>query len=110
MIDWDRVAELRDEIGPDDFDEIVDAFLTEVEGTLAELPDTAGKPPEIEAKLHYLKGSALNLGFNTLSDLCQTGETAAKHGSADIDLDAVAAVYRDSRDIFLRELPSRYAA
>ncbi|MBU2960649.1 Hpt domain-containing protein [Citreicella sp. C3M06] len=110
MIDWTRVAELRDEIGAEDFDEIVEAFLMEVEATLEELPETAGNASKIEEKLHYLKGSALNLGFSALSALCQTAESAANAGDANVDLPAVAALYQSSRDHFLRELPKRCAA
>ncbi len=111
MIDWDRVAELRDEIGAEDFDEIVEAFLAEVEGTLDLLPSVSGSPPDIESNLHFLKGSALNLGFAALSTLCQTWESAAKHGRIDdIDLPEVRRMYDASRDEFLRELPRRYAA
>ena len=35
MIDWERVAELKDEVGDDDFAEIADLFLAEVEEQLA---------------------------------------------------------------------------
>ena len=38
MIDWPRVAELRDEIGVTEFDEVVPLFLQEVEATIADLP------------------------------------------------------------------------
>ena len=31
MIDWSRVEELRDKIGAEDFDEVVELFLSEVE-------------------------------------------------------------------------------
>lgn len=111
MIDWDRVAELRDEIGAEDFDEIVDAFLSEVEGTLDELSEAEGSATAIESRLHYLKGSALNLGFSDLSTLCQTWESAAKRGEIDgINLTKVSTVYQSSRDEFLNELPKRYAA
>ena len=30
MIDWDRVSELRDEVGAEDFLEVVEMFLDEV--------------------------------------------------------------------------------
>ena len=30
MIDWQRVNELRDEVGAEDFEEVVDLFLEEV--------------------------------------------------------------------------------
>ena len=39
MIDWKRVRELRDEIGEEDFSEVVDLFLEEVE--------EVGEPPGI---------------------------------------------------------------
>lgn len=31
MIDWARIIELHDEIGADDFNEVVELFLSEVE-------------------------------------------------------------------------------
>ena len=37
MIEWDRVAELRDEVGAEDFAEVVELFLDEVEATLARI-------------------------------------------------------------------------
>lgn len=42
MINWKRVNELRDEIGPEDFAEVVELFLEEVEQVidkLREAPD-----------------------------------------------------------------------
>ncbi|MCR8549562.1 Hpt domain-containing protein [Salipiger sp. P9] len=111
MIDWTRVAELRDEIGIEDFDEVVDLFLQEVATTLATLPGLAGQPAEIEAGLHFLKGSALNLGFESLAQLCQRGEDAARRGMAgSVDLDGVVRSYEQSRAEFLRDLPARLAA
>ena len=37
MIDWDRVSELREEIGAEDYEEVAELFLMEVEDTLAQL-------------------------------------------------------------------------
>ena len=37
MIDWTRVEELRNEIGPEDFAEVAELFLMEVEDTLSRL-------------------------------------------------------------------------
>ncbi len=62
MIDWTRVSELRDEIGAEDFGEIVEIFLEEVEEEISALRDGV-ENEALEAKLHFLKGSALNLGF-----------------------------------------------
>ena len=34
MIDWKSLAELRDEVGVDDFNEIIALFLEEVDGVI----------------------------------------------------------------------------
>ena len=39
MIDWARVSELRDEVGAEDFDEVVELFLEEVDEAIAALCD-----------------------------------------------------------------------
>lgn len=110
MIDWSRVEELRDEIGAEDFVEVVDIFLEEVEEVIAKI---TGDVPDrsIEAHLHFLKGSALNLGFQSFSELCQSGETAAAGGDFDaINLGAVVAIYEQSKADFLSQLNERFAA
>lgn len=86
MIDWERIKLLREDVGPDDFEDVVEIFFDEV----TEMIDILRVAPNIDtlgADLHALKGSALNLGFSTFSELCQTGETLAGHGrAAEIDL------------------------
>jgi len=76
MIDWARVAQLREEIGAEDFSEVIEIFLEEVESEIAPLRQTC-TPSQLEAVLHFLKGSALNLGFATFAELCADGETKA---------------------------------
>ena len=44
MIDWKRVAELKEEIGADGFVEVADMFLDEAEGAVRAL--VAGLAPE----------------------------------------------------------------
>ena len=97
MIDWKRVGELRAEIGADSFVEVADMFLEEAEGAVHAL--LCGLPPEdVEAQLHFLKGSALNLGLSDLAAICQEGERKAAAGQGDaVDATQVAAVYRASR-------------
>lgn len=73
MIDWDRVAELRSEIGDAGFPEVVELFLEEVGEVLDALPGPDA-PAELAAQLHFLKGSALNLGFGAFGALCAGGE------------------------------------
>jgi HPt (histidine-containing phosphotransfer) domain-containing protein len=110
MIDWSRVYELRDEIGADSFGEVVDLFLDEVEAEIAILRD--GSPLEaLEARLHFLKGSALNLGFQRFSDKCQDGETAAASGAAEqVDIAEILECYEASKTAFIAGLESISAA
>lgn len=96
MISWDRVHELRDEVGAEDFREVVQIFLEEVEEVIARLrdhPDSL-RPDE---DFHFLKGSALNLGFAALGDLCQQGE----HQPGKVDLASILATYDASKAEFM---------
>ena len=110
MIDWDRLKELRDEVGAEDFDEVVELFLDEVEGVMDRLRDSPDVDT-LEEDLHFLKGSALSLGFKEFSALCQTGETNAAQGNADqIDLPEILSCYDASKSIFMADLPAQLAA
>ena len=100
MIDWTRVQDLRMEIGADDFDEIIDVFLQETDAVVSRLI-TLSDAISIENNLHFLKGSALNLGFAELAKICQSGERRAASGFADISMQAVVDVYLRSRSAFL---------
>ena len=105
MIDWKRILELRDEIGVDDFGEVVELFLDEVEGEIALLRSGCAKDA-LESRLHFLKGSALNLGFRAFSVLCQNGESAAAAGRPqDVDLPATLVSFDASKAEFLTGLP-----
>jgi HPt (histidine-containing phosphotransfer) domain-containing protein len=101
MIDWNRVSELQTEIGTDGFAEVAEMFLEEAEATVLKL--TSGPAPdEVEGQLHFLKGSALNLGLSDLASLCQEGERRAAAGQgAAVDTGAVARVYHASRQALL---------
>jgi len=107
MIDWDRVAELRDEIGEEDFAEVTELFLDEADEVVAGLSDLADAE-SLQAALHFLKGSALNLGFRDLALLCQQGEKAPD--MAPEALGRLTACYEASRDGFLSGLKARSAA
>lgn len=110
MIDWDRLKELREEVGPEDFDEVVELFLDEVEGVMDRLRESPDLDT-LEEDLHFLKGSALSLGFKNFSVLCQTGETNAGQGNADqIDLPEILACYDTSKAMFIADLPRQLAA
>lgn len=101
MIDWQRVAELRDEVGADEFLEVAELFLEEVDEVLASLCDSA-EPADLGAKLHFLKGSALNIGFSDMARHCALGEQQAAAGTPEaIDIAILRNVYQTSRKTFL---------
>lgn len=101
--------ELRNEIGAEDFAEVVEMFLEEADEVAVSI-GTDIAPDGIEAALHFLKGSALNLGFRDLAQLCQIGEKAAANGDTDsIDLDTVVAIYESSKSAFAAG-KAKYAA
>lgn len=109
MINWNRVCELRSEIGPEDFDEVVSLFLEEADEVIARL-SAQGGAKALAADLHFLKGAALNLGFATLSGLCQDGERRAGSGDLAVDLAAVRAAYADCRAEFEADAAKAFAA
>lgn len=107
MIDWNKVSELRAEIGDEDFADVVDLFLEEVDGAIeqlrADLPES-----KLECCLHFLKGSALNLGFTTFSEICAQGEIMARDGATgDINVAEVVAIYDKSKTEFVAGLGDR---
>lgn len=108
MIDWPRVTELREEVGAEDFSEVVDLFLEEVEEIITKLSENLDRS-QLEQDLHFLKGSALSLGFQTFSSLCQDGESKSAQGNAEtVDVSAIISEYQASKAVFLDELPTRF--
>lgn len=104
MIDWIRVNELRSEVGVEDFNEVVLLFLEEVDEVIEKLK-SAPKPAQFEEQLHFLKGSALNLGFSRFSALCQIGETQAAQGRLDeIQLPEILSIFDQSRAQFVKQV------
>ena len=80
MINWARVAELYSDFGEDSFAEIVDVFLAEVAEGLDKLRG-AEDAKTLRAEFHFLKGAALNLGFDDIAAQCGEGEARAAAGS-----------------------------
>ena len=99
MIDWGRVKDLRSEIGAEDFSDVVALFLEEADEVIARISASAGAKG-LESDLHFLKGAALNLGFDALATVCQDGERRAAAGDVAIDLDRVRQVYTESKARF----------
>ena len=101
MIDWDRVRDLKEEIGDDDFEEVVAMFLEEVDTLIVALDPAA---PGAEGDLHSLKSAALNLGFARFATLCGDGERIAAQGGTP-DLAPIRAAYTASRTEFAAQPP-----
>lgn len=107
MIDWPRVSELREEVGPEDFGEVVEIFLEEVEEVIGKLE--GGNRSQLEQDLHFLKGSALNLGFEEFSSLCLDGERRSAQGQADgVDIPAIITNFQASKSAFLTGLAEKF--
>nr|WP_091297026.1 Hpt domain-containing protein [Gemmobacter aquatilis] len=110
MIDWERVADLKAEVGVDGFDEVIALFLEETDEVVARLP-ASGDALQVGRDLHFLKGSALNLGFREMAQLCQDGERKIALGAVEeVDLRALAALYRKSKAAFHAALAKTDAA
>lgn len=106
MIDWAQVKQLEEDVGSEDLADVVTLFLSEVDEAveaLQSLPKDAA--PEVAAALHFLKGSAFNLGFQEFGDYCATGETQAHGGDTEsVSFQTVEQLYADSKTMFLAEL------
>lgn len=101
MIDWDRVNALRQEVGTEDFMEVADLFLEEVDEVMLRLK-TSSTSVTLEEEMHFLKGSALNLGFTLMGQICQHNEKAASDGvESNIDIGRLFYAYEASKKEFL---------
>lgn len=108
MIDWDRVYDLRNDIGASDFDEVTRLFLTEVEDALSNLESGAENGYTPENTFHFLKGAAVNLGFNRFANLCHAAETVCRRApDAKIDTGALRHCYEMSKARFLAGISTR---
>jgi len=98
MLNWSRVNELKDDLGEEDFQEITSLFLEEVEEKLAEL--SCDMPQALADDLHFLKGSAANLGFESFRAMCEQMERA----SDTAQIGKLTALYKKSKSTFLEGL------
>ncbi|MEZ5753354.1 MAG: Hpt domain-containing protein [Paracoccaceae bacterium] len=91
LVNGERLAALRGEIGEDGFDEVLEMFLAESDEVVTRL---SGQPDGAmsEADLHFLKGSALTLGLEQLAELCRRCEAGPQVHPA-----VLADLYRQSR-------------
>ncbi len=96
MLNTNRIKELKQEVGEDDFVEVVGIFCEEVEEVLGQLPSTPASA--MVEKLHFLKGSALNIGMSDVGELCRSEEERLKAApGATADIAAIEATYQASK-------------
>lgn len=107
MIDWNQVKQLEDDIGAEDFGDIVEVFIEEVDEAVAALRDkTEMTNTELGPALHFLKGSAANLGFVDFASYCSDGEVLADAGNGhEVNLKQVVSLYDQSKSVFLSGVP-----
>lgn len=99
MIDWQIANDLKQAIGADVFDEVIAVFFAEADDTLTRIM-AATTAEDMQNELHFMKGSALNLGFSDMAQLCQRLELRAEAGDTDLPLAQVQTVYAASREEF----------
>lgn len=96
MVNRDRINELRAEIGDDDVAEVVAIFCEEMEDVLSTL-DTA-PPDSLPSHLHFLKGSAMNIGLEDFGNLCRAEESRlARDPHATADIASVKLAYQSGK-------------
>lgn len=106
MIDRVRLTELKDEIGEEDFGEVAEIFLEEMNETLSAL---CANPAAISAAaFHGLRGSASNLGFTAFATACSNAEIACRNGE-DVDMAPLEALFQASVAAAGDELPAMAA-
>ena len=97
MIDWIRIDELRDEVGQDDFGDIVGVFFEEALENLRR----ADTVVTLLGQLHFLQGSALNLGFSNFAAICRNEENSLeKDPSHTVEIDKICAAFSSSKQQF----------
>lgn len=103
MIDWERLSELRSDLGDEEFLPALELFVDEVESVAMRL--SMDNAAQLERDLHFMKGSASNLGFDTFAAMCGEFEEAASRGNTMIiDIDALLEVYAESKALLSRSI------
>src|ERR671934_1119901 len=78
-LDRERLQELREELGEDALDDIIERFCTQAQIRLDELSTAVSERDceSIDRLAHSLRGSSLNIGARTMSELCSELELEA---------------------------------
>ncbi len=103
MIDWNRVIELREELGPGELSPIIDMFLGEIEARLFALDS---RTQHLAEDLHLLRDLALGIGFTDFCAQCLRAEQQLARGDQTaLAPAALRASFGHTKQLFLRDLP-----
>lgn len=103
MIDWERVLEMRGDVGDAEFRPILELFLDEIETVVFRLP--GNDRAQTVADFHFLTGCARSLGFRRFSQVCEGLEALAERQALPQGyIDDALTVYADSKRLFVRDL------
>ncbi|MFN3527062.1 MAG: Hpt domain-containing protein, partial [Paracoccus sp. (in: a-proteobacteria)] len=75
-----RVLKMYNDVGAQEFGPLVALFLEETETRLTHL---GASPAQLLLDLHFLRGSALNLGFTNFGEVCLRAEEQLVDGQFD---------------------------
>lgn len=112
MIDWTRIEALEEEVGADALPEIVAIFLEETDAAVDGLRSIAtgaaraDPPAGMAARMHFVAGSAGQLGLTRLCALAAGAERAAAGGAA-VDPAPIVEAYDAGRGELLSGLTAR---
>ncbi len=106
MINWQQARQLQQDVGKDEMAEVVELFISEVDEAIETLRNNYSTMAASEktAAFHFLKGCALNLGFNTFGAQCGLGEEITQSGKEpDFGITDFLDVYARSKQQFAQE-------
>jgi HPt (histidine-containing phosphotransfer) domain-containing protein len=99
-MDWSRLSELRQEVGDEALAEVVALFLEETDAAAERL--RAATPADgLADDMHFLKGAALNIGFDELAQMCATAERA----TLPVDTAPILDCYARTRAALIADAP-----
>lgn len=82
IIDESVIAELREAVGPEVVQELVETFNQDAPQQVQAI-EAASTSDALMRSAHRLKGGSLSLGLRELADLCLRLEHAGRHGKLD---------------------------
>ncbi|MHA7887237.1 MAG: Hpt domain-containing protein [Roseicyclus sp.] len=102
MIDRHRLNALREDIGEEDFADVVCLFIGEIGEKLTQLQ--AAPQGATADDFHFLRGSAVNLGLTAFAEACTGAEGACRAGQPP-DVAGVARAFAAAMAALAPDLP-----